>query len=319
MGTNIEWCRNDDGTLGKVWNPTRGCSLVSAGCQNCYAMRQAHRFSGKGQPYEGLTRLTKHGPVWTGEVRCVPEMLSAPLQWRKPCRVFVNSMSDIFHPDVPNEFIAAVFGVMAACQQHTFVLLTKQAARMRELFSRADAGFAVRYCHSQAASVGPLLDSWPPDCTWPLPNVILGVSAENQAAADERIPDLLATPAACRMVSVEPMLGPVDLWTYLRGEIRDRSLAELKSQPMPGLDWVIVGCESGAERVRRPMDTDWARALRDQCRTAGVPFFYKQQVKPRSWDGAEPARLIKMPLLDGRVWAEMPDGCRNTDREESGA
>ena len=119
--TTIEWTRNDDGTEGKTWNPIRGCSIVSPGCHNCYAMKQAHRFSGKGKPYDGLTRLTKKsGPQWTGTVRFVPDALEAPLRWRKPRRIFVNSMSDLFHELVPVEFVRRVFDVMVANERHTF-------------------------------------------------------------------------------------------------------------------------------------------------------------------------------------------------------
>ncbi|HEX2677999.1 MAG TPA: DUF5131 family protein, partial [Polyangiales bacterium] len=129
--TAIEWTDT-------VWNPVRGCARVSPGCESCYAERQAHRFSNPGGPYEGLTVLGKHGPRWSGRARFVPETLDAPLRWRKPRRIFVNSMSDLFHHDITNEQIAAVFGVMAACPQHTFQVLTKRAERLPEWFRWVD-------------------------------------------------------------------------------------------------------------------------------------------------------------------------------------
>lgn len=142
--TTIEWTRATDGTPGKTWNPTRGCSPVSPGCANCFAMKQAHRFSGTGKPYDGLTKLTvASGPQWTGEVRFVPEMLGRPLRWKRPRMVFVNSMSDLFHDALTNEQIAAVFGVMAACPQHTFQVLTKRPERMRSWFRWAGDGSVV--------------------------------------------------------------------------------------------------------------------------------------------------------------------------------
>lgn len=238
--TGIQWC---DAT----WNPIRGCTRVSEGCRHCYAEAVAARFCGPGQPYEGLVKvITKEkvhrrdfadGSVelrkvetrdarWNGEVRFVAEHLADPLKWRKPRRIFVNSMSDLFHEKLTNEQIAAVFGVMAAAPQHTFIVLTKRSKRMREWFEwletqrtplitipwsprltcRAESGklLDVRGYH-------PMLGTEPNPHLWPLPNVILGVSVENQAAADERIPDLLATPAAVRAISAEPLLGPVDL------------------------------------------------------------------------------------------------------------
>lgn len=170
--SKIEW-------TDRTWNPIRGCSLVSPGCTNCYAMRQVHRFDHPGGPYEGLTRMTEHGPVWTGKVRVVEEALAEPPSWRKPCRVFVNSMSDLFHEGVPAEFIDRVFAVMQLARRHTFQILTKQPHRMA--------------LHRPPA------------------NVWLGVSVENQATADERIPLLLQTPAAVRFLSVEPLLEAVDL------------------------------------------------------------------------------------------------------------
>lgn len=228
--TAIEWATD-------TWNPVRGCAPVSEGCRNCYAMRQAHRFSGPGMPYEGLTRATSDGPKWTGKVRLVPELIEAPLRWRKPRRVFVNSMSDLFHPEVPDGFITHVWSVMRQAKQHTFLILTKRPERM--------AAWAAQWCHAGGFGV--------------LRNVWLGVSCEDQATADERIPHLLATPAAVKFVSAEPLLGQIDL---------------TKVEEYARLSWVIAGGESGPGS--RPCHPEWVRSLRDQCQAAGVAFFYKQ-------------------------------------------
>jgi hypothetical protein len=184
--TSIAWTQ-------RTWNPIRGCSRVSEGCKNCYAMGQAHRFAGKGQPYEGLTTIRNGKVDWTGIARFIPEQLGAPLKWRKPARIFVNSMSDLFHPSLSNEEIAAVFGVMAACPQHTFQVLTKQPKRAAEWFIGGGSAMrerAERRCHSEAAKVTGRAIPHPPDCTWPLANVHLGVSAENQETYNARVPTL---------------------------------------------------------------------------------------------------------------------------------
>ena len=207
-----------------------------------------------------------------------PDALDIPLRARKPTTYFVNSMSDLFHKDVPDDFIAAVFGVMAACPQHTFQVLTKRAERMAEWGAwAADQGVAGG-CPIPMALTDELpikgLSKRPIATAWPLPNVWLGVSVETQEYADERIPHLLATPAAVRFVSYEPALGPVDFFAFLRGDIRDESLAALRSPPMPGLDWIIVGGESG--HGARPFDLAWARSTIAQCRAAGTAVFFKQ-------------------------------------------
>ena len=234
--SSIEWT---DAT----WNPVRGCSIVSKGCTNCYAMRQAHRSSGAGGAYEGLTKLTKGGPVWTGEIRLAPDLLDQPLRWRAPRRIFVNSMSDLFHEDVPTWYVTEVWKRMADCQQHIFQILTKRPRRMRDWLL-------------EGLSIGDFIAP-------PLPNVWLGVSVEDQAAADERIPLLRETPAAVRWISAEPLLGAIELW-------KSTSNASLQSH----VEWVVAGGESGPGA--RPMHPDWARSLRDQCAAAGVPFFFKQ-------------------------------------------
>jgi protein gp37 len=266
MPTKIEWTT-------ETWNPVRGCSPITAGCENCYAARMAHRFSGPGWPYEGLTKLTAHGPKWTGEVRCVPELLDQPLRWRKPRRVFVNSMSDLFHEKVPDVFIRRVFLTMAAADKHVFQVLTKRPERMAKFVGMIQDE-RVRF-----------------DISHPLPNVHLLVSCENQEAADVRIPLLVQTPAAVRGVSLEPLLGPVELGASLHGQWIDEG-----KENWDRIHWVIVGGESGPRA--RPMNEDWVRRIRDDCQAAGVPLFYKQRVVH--------GMKMSMPELDGRVWAEHP-------------
>ena len=238
--SNIEWT---DAT----WNPVVGCTKVSPGCKNCYAetlhsRRNAAYVEGKAVPEQYAM------PFET--VQTLPERLDAPLHWKKPRRIFVNSMSDLFHEDIADEFIQAVFTVMSKARQHTFQVLTKRAKRMREILTRwQHHGLTLREGYGVC-----------------LPNAWLGVSVEDQKRADERIPELLRTPAAVRFISAEPLLGAVEL----------KGLGEERAARVPsgGLDWVICGGESGKDA--RPMHPDWARGLRDQCEAAGVPFFFKQ-------------------------------------------
>lgn len=334
--TSIEW-------TDKVWNPTRGCRRISPGCGGsareggCYAERMAYRFSGPGQPYEGLVKLTKQGPRWTGEGRLVPEKLAEPLSWRKPARVFVDSMSDLFFEAFTSEEIAAVFGVMAACPHITFQVLTKRARRMREWFdwfrnelteeaaaeerleeclARVLAGYAQTELGDGSSEDedrqfwrinDTLLKVAPP---WPLPNVWLGVSVEDQKRADERIPELLTTPAAVRFLSVEPQLEAVDVARFLEEQVycksclqvveekehdlcpecgergwlvttwgeaqleRTMSGTRLDNDGEPPLHLIIQGGESGPNA--RPFDEAWAHSMRDQCKAAGVRYFLKQ-------------------------------------------
>lgn len=264
--TNIEWTDS-------AWNPIRGCSRVSAGCLNCYAERQAIRQIRSG--YAGLIKRTSHGPAWTGEVRLVPQLLDAPLRWRNPQRIFVNSMSDLFHEKVPDETIDRVFAIMAMAPQHTFQALTKRPDRMLRYLGRSGRRLAVNDA------------MWPSgspfnEIRWPLPNVWLGVSVEDQAAADERIPLLLEAPAAVRFVSYEPALGPVEFAPHLTckgcGTRYRKSLRPGAIDCCPDgsdmLDWLIVGGESG--QGARPCDVAWIRSAVEQCREASVPVFVKQ-------------------------------------------
>lgn len=303
--TTIEW-------TDEVWNPVVGCSRVSAGCEHCYAERHAHR--GMVEAHRGLTVLGKHGPRWTGEVRCLPERLEQPLRWRKPRRVFVNSMSDLFHESVPYEFIAAVFGVMAACPQHSFQLLTKRPGVAKAFFLAlaritsngfgTPASRALEWCRTRAISRGVPPEKLPhhsfiPGVQWPLPNVWLGVSVEDQESADERIPLLLDIPAALRWVSYEPAIGRVRLEErWLLGHFDHCPVEGLPLGPdgeqfgvdpcegCPGwgmecgairghsLDWIVIGGESGPRA--RSFDIGWARHVIRDCRSAGVPVFVKQ-------------------------------------------
>lgn len=253
-----------------TWNPVRGCSMVSAGCQNCYAMKQAHRFSGKGKPYAGLTEMGPNGPRWMGQVTLVPEVLDKPLHWKKPRKIFVNSMSDLFHEDVPDNFIHQVFATIRQSPQHIYQILTKRPERMWE--------FIAEYLRPREAL------GW---ANGFYSHVWFGVSIEDQATADERIPILLQTPAAVRFISAEPLLAPVDLtaWTACHcgadGEHCDMCLTG-------GLNWVVVGGESGPRA--RPCDVGWIRSIKSQCWEAGVPVFVKQLgAKPYAPEGSHAA------------------------------
>ena len=201
--TSIEW--TDD-----TWNPTRGCSRVSEGCRNCYAERVAARFSGAGKPYEGLATMTPSGPRWTGKVALIEEHLADPLRWRTPRRIFVNSMSDLFHESVPDEWIDRIFAVMAIARDHTFQILTKRPERMREYLEQvSDERDMQRWARWADIAKSPCAAGMFDELDWPLPNVHLGVSVEDQATADARIELLLQTPAAVRWASYEPALGPL--------------------------------------------------------------------------------------------------------------
>jgi protein gp37 len=310
MSTSIEWVRGADGSDGATWNFARGCSRVDAACTNCYAERMAARFCAPGQAYDGLisvkavvsglryTNPKSAGswtePRWAGAARFIPEALSIPLKWRKGRRIFPCSMSDAFHESLTNEQIAAAFGVMAATPQHTYVMTTKRAKGMREWFAwaaaqRGGARQAVlmaaldieRETHPDG-DAGPLHTKHcaDPIGPWPLPNVHLGVSAGTQASADNRIADLLETPAVIRWVSLEPLLEDVDISNHLRP-------AKLGQAQIPALDWVVLGSESGPGA--RAMDIGWAAAVVEQCRDSGTPLFIKQIANDQDRKGGDPA------------------------------
>lgn len=256
-GTNIEWT---DAT----WNPVTGCSIKSMGCAHCYAMRLSGTRLRNHPSRAGLTDESKTGPVFNGKVRFNEQWLAQPLGWKRKRRIFVCAHGDLFHENVPDEWIDKVFAVMTLAPQHQFQVLTKRAERMRQ------------YCETvtltrlmAASQVIPPIGPRAVALQWPLPNVWLGVSAERQQEADQRIPHLVEAPAALRFVSLEPLLGPINLFNFIGPWGPKGSL-----QAPPQLDWVIVGGESG--NGARPMQADWARAIRDQCAQAGVAFFFKQ-------------------------------------------
>lgn len=287
----------------ETWNPVRGCSRISTGCESCYAESVAARFSGKDPKgkalaYYGLARMSDNGPRWTGNVVMVPEHLEDPMRWKRGRKIFVNSMSDLFHEKLTNDQIATVFRVMLNAPHHTYQILTKRAKRMHDwvLWFAAERG-------------EPL-----PEHIW------LGVSAEDQKNADERIPWLLKTNAAVRFVSAEPLIGPVDLSAWLGYSASwDRNIGPCRHGRDPwtrceadeceppecrGVSWVIVGGESG--RDARPFDVEWARSIVRQCRAAGAAPFCKQLgAKPFDSTGAWKARDV-LPLHGPHIaeWGE---------------
>jgi protein gp37 len=295
--SDIEWTE-------KTWNPVAGCKKISPGCKNCYAETMTGRLEAMGDAgYSGLTKLGADGKrrLFTGEFRERPDRLDVPLKRKKPTTWFVNSMSDLFGEGVSDEFIAAVFGVMAATPQHTYQVLTKRAGRMCEWNEWIRDGSRVAFPVTSPGRIH--FPSIP--CRWfarshfvgyrgttdcftridecptredPLPNVHIGVSVEDRKHGLPRIDELRKVPAAVRFLSIEPLLedlGDIDL---------------------TGIHWVIVGGESGHNA--RPMHPDWVRSIRDQCRRAKVPFFFKQ------WGGVIKSRTGRE--LDGRTWDEMP-------------
>ncbi len=325
-GTKIEWTRNPDGSKGKVWNPITGCTPVSPGCAHCYADRQAKRFW-KDRKFSDIALMSD-------------KIIEAPLHWRKPQRIFAGSMTDFFHADIPDWWLDIVFGIMVLAPQHTFQVLTKRPERMAEYVAGAkqrvyDKAFDIAGDGRFACEV-----------RWPLPNLWNGTTVCNQDEADRNIPFLLQTPAAVRFVSVEPMLGPVDLRQYLISE--QVCCGQSKGQKIhcdldgnylgathdccgspimtPTLDWVICGGESGPGA--RPMHPEWARSLRDQCKAAGVPFMFKQHGEwvnadenPDCCEGKKSATVHYMEdgtpmvyvgkkaagrLLDGELWDQYP-------------
>lgn len=332
----IEWT---DAT----WNPTIGCTRVSAGCEHCYAEKRAYRNAVMGNAdYQGLTRKHADGSVnWTGEVRMLTERLEQPLHWRTPRRVFVDSMSDLFHEQVPPDFIARAFGVMGACWKHTFQILTKRPERMRALLRNPFwQGQVYHFAHEH---LGEAITAF----ELPLPNVWLGVSVEDQPAADERIPLLLDTPATVRFLSCEPLLGPLELRGWLSPDImlcpslggitaaelheseNARALVQLGKAAMTTafpqaafIDWVIVGGESGGPIERQLVErfhVEPEQAIEGQ-RTWWDPRWPEALSWVRSirdqcqaagvafffkqWGGPTPKAGGR--LLDGRAWDEFP-------------
>jgi protein gp37 len=274
--TPIQWT---DAT----WNPIRGCSRVSDGFRYCYAEAVAARFSGAGQAYEGLARRRSNGePQWTGEVRVIDEHMLDPIRWRRPRRIFVNSMSDLFHEKLSDDSVDAVFAVMALAQRHTFQILTKRPARMLDYLTTPGRAGAIVGEMANREMPGFIAPDVLADDYWPLPNIWLGVSVENQTAADERIPLLVETPAAVRFLSCEPLLGPIDFYACGSRGAEDGdpfSFSALTGTdgvdpPIPGIDWVIVGGESGPHARR--LDLAWIRSIVHACKRSSVSVFVKQ-------------------------------------------
>jgi len=286
--SKIEWTE-------ATWNPVRGCSVVSEGCRNCYAMQVAARFSGRGLPYEGLAYRNESGAHWTGKVRSVEPHLEDPIRWKAPRRIFVNSMSDLFHESLTDTQIQNVFSVMEATSRHVFQVLTKRPARMLDFVKRLDdwlkyasdypghLSFKKRYGH-----------------------VWLGVSVEDQKTADERIPLLLETPAAVRWISAEPLLDAVDLSAFMG--VTSNITGE-REQRYSMIDWVVVGGESGAGA--RPMRLAWAESIIRRCESAGVPVFMKQlgtiwaqENNAKSFKGGDASEWPYQHILNKRQYPE---------------
>jgi protein gp37 len=296
MATAIEW-------TDETWNPVVGCERVSKGCDHCYA-KQIHD-----NRHKAFLAGRKVAPQYAApfeRVQLMPERLDYPLHWRKPRRCFVNSVSDVFHEDVPDEFIAQIWATMALARAHTFQVLTKRPERMSTLlgdpaFREIVDIFAGNLAIEQTDPANRRRDDLRATCPdieggyWPLPNVWLGVSVENQACANYRIPLLLQTPAAVRFLSCEPLLGPVNLdkvgrgpwYSPLEGWTLDES--GLAAQyPCPMINWVIVGGESGASA--RPCDVAWIEEIVRICRETSVPCFVKQ--------------LGTVPMESEQVWRD---------------
>jgi len=292
--SSIEWT---DAT----WNPLAGCTKVSPGCANCYAEVMARRLKAMGNiNYQGV--VDDKGR-WSGQIALIPSVLDKPLHWKRPRKIFVDSMSDLFHPTVPSGYIRLVFQAMLEANWHIFQVLTKRPERMSEILNR--------------------VDWWAGTEPEARKHIWLGTSVEDQKRADERIPELLRAPAAVRFLSCEPLLGPVDL-TKIPISDSDATMNVLRRASVfaPHVNWVIVGGESGHKA--RPMHPLWAESLRDQCIEDGVPFLFKQWGEwhydgdvilerpdtPVMIVGNQPMYRVGKHtagrLLDGRTWDEYP-------------
>lgn len=299
--TGIQW-------TSATWNPVIGCAKVSAGCKNCYAEKQGYRIARMQPSSPYLEVINQESKRWNGRAKFMPERLDQPLRWRKPRTIFVNSMSDLFHEDVTFEEIAAVFGVMAAAPLHTFQVLTKRPERMREFFAWVGSVGPDPSGACNIALEGIVTDhtGGGDDAEWPLLNVHIGVSVEDQEAADERIPLLLECPAALRFLSVEPLIGPVNINATNDVLCRCGGCMEMLAEhpDAPGLrriDWVIVGGESGPGA--RECKVEWIRSVVKQCKNAGVPVFVKQLGKIATL-GGEPYHTEHTKGGDPSEWPE---------------
>lgn len=314
--TKIEWTDYS-------WPIINGCRRKSAGCENCYAERLAATRLVQTDKYKGLAVMTASGPRWTGETRLWEPELTAPLKLKKPSRIFVADMGDLFYEGVSDEDIDKVFAVMALCPHHVFQVLTKRAERMQAYVSRDPEDRLDDICHEMPGSLD---ETWHYPAKWPLPNVHLGVSVEDQKTANERLPELLATPAVVRWASYEPGLGPIDfqeIKSVIDGEWRPL----LRHNVLAGehhcggvfretekLNWIVVGGESGPGA--RPFDVQWARDTIAQCRAAGVPCFVKQLgSKPTTDHRTRPAGEASywptvLKSKKGGDWSEWPEDLR---------
>jgi protein gp37 len=297
--THIQWTE-------ATWNPITGCSIVSLGCTNCYAMKLAGTRLMHHPSRAGLTKEVNGNHVWTGEVRFNEQWLTQPLSWKKPRMIFVCAHADLFHEAVPDAWIDQIFAVMALTPHHTYQILTKRPERMKSYLSAS--GIASRIAEATIGPapnprslptppvifnvpVGPPTKYGAPEFgyrrmmnprSWPLPNVWLGVSVEDQTRADERIPLLLQTPAALHWISAEPLLGPLSLKGYLSTVWEGITSSyvgtdgiercDMTGNAVPGLKWVVAGGENGP----RPPHPEWFRTIRDECAAADVAFFLKQ-------------------------------------------
>lgn len=279
--TAIEW-------TDVTWNPLTGCAHVSPGCDGCYAARETAGRLSSHPAYEGLAvRAEGELPRFTGEIRLHPDRVDQPLRWRKPRMVFVNSMSDLFHPDVPLDFMADIWATMHLADQHVFQVLTKRPQRMAHIMREGGDLYGetlalIRDFFLATGSNPPQAIAWPPRNVW------LGTSIESHQYAF-RADHLRRAPAAVRFLSLEPLLGPLD------------------NLDLTGTDWVIVGGESGPKA--RPMHPDWVRSIRDRCNANGIPFFFKQWGEWTATKLDEPVnQRIELLRPDGSILGQMPPG-----------
>lgn len=293
--TTIEWTN-------KTWVPITGCTRVSSGCDFCYAAKMTEKFGNQGfANYKGLYG----NGHFNGKVRIIEDRIHEPLKWVKPQKVFLTSMSDLFHKEVPDETLYRIFAVMSLCQDFTFQILTKRHVRMNQFLNGCPTHEIEQHREAIFNSnikvakkrTKKLAFFGAQDWDWPLPNVWVGVSVENSERADERIPALLESKASVRFISAEPLLGGMLIESYLRKKPKIYDMGYHSWDR--GLDWVIAGSESG--QGARPMNEDWIRSLRDQCVENDVRFFYKQKLDP---NGSK----ISTPALDGKRWTQFPKG-----------
>lgn len=313
--TNIEWC--DDS-----WNPMRGCSRVSQGCVNCYAEAISARFIHEGQPYEGLAKRTPAGPRWTNKVRFIPEQLLGPTRWTKPRRIFVNSMSDTFHEGFTDEEIDQVFAVMGLAYWHTFIVVTKRSDRMRRYLSDPTTPARLQVIVGRMLAeraTGIAIPS--SELLWPLKNVWLLVSVEDMKTANERLHDLMRTPAFVHGVSAEPLLELLTLEPWMKSWCPkcETHLPAIGKHYVgrkcgrcgtlaSGLDWVVSGGEGSNHPTHtpRPWKPSWPASLQLQCERNGAAFFWKQNGDWCYFDANSPclSRLSTGPVarVDGETY-----------------